>query len=235
MGCCCCTQFSPQTVTYNIIKKKVKTGDLILFNNGRIGYWEVKIATCSTFSHIGMIVKCKHLKSSRDNLFIWHSPAQELQGLPDTISGDTKEGPQLNPLLPIIRAAGGTVYIRILHKKKNTFYNNILSDDPCDSGLMDFMKGADWKTYEKSTRQLILSTYDGIFGENEEDTSSYFCSELVAETYKILGLLPEDIISSEYTPKDFETTATFSLSLKKGYWLSEEYKVVISKKKKEKF
>ncbi len=228
MGCCC-TQFWSQNVSYDDIKEDLKTGDIILFVGGGIGSCEVKIATCSRFSHIGMIVRCEHLTYSRDKLYIWHSPAQELQGFPDTISGNTKEGPQLNSLLPIIKAAGGTVYIRKIRKKKknNTFYNNILSDDPCDSGLMDFMKKEEPKTYEKSTKQLILSTYDGIFGENEQDTSSYFCSELTAETYVILGLLPGDAISSEYTPKDFASTSTFSLNFKKGYSLSKEYKVVV--------
>lgn len=45
-----------------------------------------------------------------------------------------------------------------------------------------------------------------LFGNKEEremvpsDKPGYFCSELVASTYKAIGLLPENISSSSYWP-----------------------------------
>jgi len=51
--------------------------------------------------------------------------------------------------------------------------------------------------------ELLKSAYDGPFGKNEEDLSSLFCSELVAEAYQRLGLLTEGTPSNEFTPADF--------------------------------
>ena len=248
MGCCCCTQIRSKTIKYNHIKETLNTGDIILFSSGGLSAYEVRCATCSQFSHIGMIVRCKHLNKSSDNLYIWHSPAEALQFMPDVTSGKIKDGPQLNRLRPIIRAAGGVVYIRKLYKPKqkrkrnlnrnyNLFHDGNDNDndddgyqlgDACSNGLMDFIKKERSKSYEKSTKQLLLSTYDGPFGQNEEDISSYFCSELVAETFKLLGILKRDIISSEYVPKDFASTSTQELRLQQGYLLTREYKVIIN-------
>ena len=53
---------------------------------------------------------------------------------------------------------------------------------------------------------MIKAAYDGPLGHNQEDLSSLFCSELVAEAYQRLGLLPkppQGLPSNEYTPRDF--------------------------------
>jgi len=67
--------------------------------------------------------------------------------------------------------------------------------------------------------------YDGIGGRNQKDLTSLFCSELLAETYIRMGLLPEDPKhpSNEYTPKDFSSDApATALPLQKGAKLSKE-------------
>ena len=69
--------------------------------------------------------------------------------------------------------------------------------------LMQLRKELAGKEYEKDTLELIKAAYDGPFGHNEEDLSSLFCSELVAEAYQRLGLLNNEKPSNEYTPADF--------------------------------
>ena len=136
MGCCC-TQIRAKPITYDNIKNKLDTGHIVLFSSsGGLSSLEVKIATCSPWTHIGMIVRCKHLHKSQDDLYIWHSPAQVLQFMPDVTTGKIKQGPQLNPLRPIIEAAGGVVYIRKLYnrkkrnrKKRNQNYNLYYDED----------------------------------------------------------------------------------------------------------
>jgi len=54
----------------------------------------------------------------------------------------------------------------------------------------------------------MRSAYDGFLGDNKEDLSSVFCSELVAEALQRLGVLYEHnedggYPSNEYTPADF--------------------------------
>lgn len=78
------------------------------------------------------------------------------------------------------------------------------------------------KPYEKNTSELIRSAYDGPFGENIEDLSSLFCSELVAEAYQRMGLLDEDVPSNEYSPVDFSSEAKDGLALLRGAKLLKE-------------
>ena len=68
------------------------------------------------------------------------------------------------------------------------------------------------------------AAYDGPLGHNEEDLSSLFCSELVAEAYQRIGLLTSAMPSNEYTPKDFAERR--GLKLEKGK-LGEEISVEI--------
>ncbi len=59
------------------------------------------------------------------------------------------------------------------------------------------------KKYEESKWQLFKSAYDFIGGKNKRDTSSLFCSELVAEAFQQMGMLSFGKPSNEYTPADF--------------------------------
>jgi len=62
--------------------------------------------------------------------------------------------------------------------------------------LETFIKGAIGKKYKLSVSKLLMrQTIEG--GDN------YFCSELVAEAYKCLGLLPKEVPATKYWPGYF--------------------------------
>ena len=73
--------------------------------------------------------------------------------------------------------------------------------------------------------ELFKAAYDGWFGQNEEDLSSLFCSELVAEAYQRMGLISDGkkaLPSNEFTPKDFSSEAAKPLKLRKKAKLKKE-------------
>ena len=76
------------------------------------------------------------------------------------------------------------------------------------------------RPYESSKLEVIKAAYDGPLGRNDEDLSSLFCGELVAEAYQAMGLLPGDSPSSEYVPSDFSSER--SLPLLQGARLGRE-------------
>ena len=88
--------------------------------------------------------------------------------------------------------------------------------------LFRFRKEVQGKPYEKSKLDLIRSAFDSnkeylSFLENdEEDLSSLFCSELVAEAYKRMGILDTMKLSSEFTPDDFTSARDSELKLNFG-------------------
>ena len=49
----------------------------------------------------------------------------------------------------------------------------------------------------------LLSLQAGTGSNTLEDTSSFFCSELIAAAYKELGLLSDEKLSNNYIPGDF--------------------------------
>ena len=75
-------------------------------------------------------------------------------------------------------------------------------------------------TYENSYNELLMSAIDVEWHtfQNKEDLSSVFCSELVAESYRAMGLLNETApATNEFTPADF--TRRDTLFLKDDFFL----------------
>jgi hypothetical protein len=84
------------------------------------------------------------------------------------------------------------------------------------------------RPYERSELELLKAAYEGPLGQSKgEDLSSLFCSELVAEGYQAMELLPEwpkGLPSNEYIPLDFSERR--ALKLLKGYALGPEIQLV---------
>lgn len=196
---------------YETIRKKLNTGDIILFSGkGAISHG-IKLFTLSKWSHVGMVLKLP----DTDTVFLWESTI--ISNLADAIDGTKKKGVQLVLLSDRIKTYKGEASVR--HLKGVTIDKNKYQ------ALMEFRKDVRNRPYEKNEIELIKSAYDGPWGHNEEDLSSLFCSELVAEAYQRIGLLPSDIPSNEYTPKDF--TSEKNLKLLGGASLGNEIPVSV--------
>ena len=182
---------------YETIRKNFKTGDVMLFSGkGAISHG-IKLLTCSNWSHVGMVLKLPET----DTVFLWESTT--LSNLADAIDGKKKKGVQLVLLSDRLRTYGGDASVR--HLKDFTV------DGDKYINLMKFRTEIRNKPYEKSEMELMRAAYDGPWGHNEEDLSSLFCSEMVAEAYQRLGLLPVKKPSNEYTPRDFSDEGKMQL------------------------
>lgn len=80
-----------------------------------------------------------------------------------------------------------------------------------------FMKKTIGKRFKISLNKLMRKKESGKVGKKEE---TYFCSELIAELYKHVGLLPNNKISSQYWPINFSSAK--KLDLLKGASLGNE-------------
>ncbi|MDH5561015.1 MAG: YiiX/YebB-like N1pC/P60 family cysteine hydrolase [Deltaproteobacteria bacterium] len=181
---------------YEDIRGDIKTGDVILFSGKGTISNGIKLFTSSKWSHVGMVLK---LPDSKAN-FLWESTT--LSNLKDAISGTVKNGVQLVLLRDRLRTYDGEKSIRHLSY-------SITADEYYR--LMGFREKMRGRPYETNRLELIKSAYDGPFGHNEEDLSSLFCSELVAEAYQEIGLLDNNKPSNEYTPKDFSDVCKLNL------------------------
>ena len=135
---------------------------------------------------------------------IWES--LRVPVLPDVIDGTMKSGVQLLDLHERIQTCTEDIGIRTL--------NRPVTQDMYDA-LLKFREVVRNRPYEKRIVELIRAAWDGPFGQNKEDLSSIFCSELVAEAYQAMGLLECDkkggTPSNEYTPKYFSEDGSLQL------------------------
>jgi len=174
---------------YSEIRETLRTGDIVLFS-GKGGISAgIKWATLSRWSHVGMILKLVEY----DFVTVWESTT--LSDVADLESKMPRKGVQLVPLSARINRYDGDIAVRRLQGVE------IGADDI--RKLMQLRREIAGREYERDKIELIKAAYDGPFGRNEEDLSSVFCSELVAEAYQRLGLLAEDKPSNEYVPADF--------------------------------
>jgi hypothetical protein len=68
---------------------------------------------------------------------------------------------------------------------------------------MSKLQGTEYpKPYENDVMNLVAVQYNALVGENLRDNSEYFCSELMAETYRMLRIIREDTNTSMISPKN---------------------------------
>jgi len=171
---------------YSEIRDTLKTGDIVLFSGEGFISNLIKFMTRSPWSHVGMVIRSEVL----DMLLLWESTT--LSKLKDIHSDTMKQGVQMVGLSARVDSYEGLVGIRSLE--------GVEMNQSRMRALADFRAEMKDRPYEQNKLELAKSAYDGPFGHNEEDLSSVFCSELVAEMYERWGLLPEKVSSNEYTP-----------------------------------
>ena len=197
---------------YEDMRTELKTGDIILFS-GKGGISDgIKFFTLSKYSHVGMVYKFEDPLDPKGSVFCWESTT--LNDLKDADTGKLTQGVQrveLSERLERCFSKGYEISIRQLSKA--------LTDNMVRA-LNNFRHDVSGRPYETKKIQLLKAAYDGIFGDNKEDLSSLFCSELVAAAYQKMGLLKQPPPSNEYIPKDFSEEKSLSLEL--GYNLQKE-------------
>jgi hypothetical protein len=190
------------------VRDQLNTGDIVLFSGtgpiATLARWITK----TKWSHVGMIVKCDL------GVLLWESDG--LGEFEDIESGEERKGVRLVSLSERLKRFQGEVWARSLDAERTP---------EMFAALVSLRQEVRGRPYEEDAVELIDAYYDGPFGQNTEELSSLFCSELVAEAYQRMGLLAEPPAgqpSNEYTPIDFSEERT--LTLLKGT-LGHEFKL----------
>lgn len=212
MGISCSQCIEYEEIPYEKLKDFAENGDPILFVGSGLFSWEVQIATCSLQSHIALIVKLPNDfeddlfegKRSQDGLYMLQSLNGIIKGIPDVLTGKEKGGLQLNSLKACMSCCIADVTIRRLIIEKK--YKKELDPTNKNSALYKYMKKYKGAPYEQHFSELCLSIMP--FCHPSDNKDSLFCSELVAEVYRDIGILPKEINSSEYIPKSFSDMET---------------------------
>lgn len=180
--------------TYDDLRDNLDTGDIVLFSGKGLISMGLKIGSLCSWSHVAMVVRVKE----PDVVLIYQStPVCKAK---DFFDGNLKNGVQINVMSEAVRGYNGKVAVRHLAAERTP---QMLA------GLSRFRQRVKDRPYETRIVDMVRAVWDGPLGHVEEDLSSLFCSELVAEAYQHMGLLPPNESggkeSTEYTPKNFSS------------------------------
>jgi len=87
-----------------------------------------------------------------------------------------------------------SVFLRRLHVNR---------DDTLLDGLEEYLQMVVGNSYEIRLRHVLFSRLSKV-SKGLEDRK-FFCSELIAKAYKLMGLIKSDISSSNFFPCDFSS------------------------------
>jgi len=200
---------------YRDIRDRLKTGDILLFSGKSRISEGIKFFSKSKWSHVGMVYRFYSPLDPQGSIFCWESTT--LCDVKDADTGKLTKGVQRVELSERLERCFANGYEIVVRPLTNPL------DDAMVTALNAFRHEVSGRPYEKHLIELIKSLYEGFFGESKEDLSSLFYSELVAEGYQRMGLLPEAPGSNEYTPKDFSSEK--NLCLERGYGLEYEIEI----------
>lgn len=192
------------------VRSEFRSGDVLLFGGKGAISSTIKWFTGSRHSHCGLLLYSSEL----DCVLLFESTT--LSDVPGALTGEATQGVQLVALSERLKTYDGEVFVRHLSPAL---------DSAQLRSLCSFRKEMRGRPYEESKLELIRAAYDGWGGKNEEDLSSLFCSELVAEGLQRVGVLGETKPSNEYTPADF-SSAREGLELAPGYSYGPEVQLL---------
>jgi hypothetical protein len=189
------------------VRPRLDSGDVLLFGGDSRISRGIKRMTRCRWSHTALVAR----PGPGGPLLLWEATLDT--DLPDVVTYKVKAGVKLYQLENWITYYGGETAIRQL---------NIERTPAMRAALLAFYEEARGRPYEQNRLQLMRAD----FGRNRtKDLSSFFCSELVAEAYQRMGLLPPRPPSNNYTPRDFSSERKKPLPLQLGATLGPEIMV----------
>ena len=175
--------------TYKQIKDQLKSGDVILFNGPSLESKIIEWADKSPYSHVGMVVRIPEFSEP----LLWESAP--LDQFEDKIKKAPSSGVHLVDLEAIINFCG--------EQKYGFAYRSIIPELSSQtlSKLELFMREIDGRAFP-SLFGLAAHFIEGHL-HIKANTRTYFCSELVAATYKAIGIISDKEIINEISPGNF--------------------------------
>ena len=179
----------PRVVNYQNIRHLLKTGDIIGFRGHFIGSKIIMLGTGGELSHIGIVVR-SHFDALINDTVVEILEANHDDAYP-ALSGVVES--RLSDRIPFYY---GDVFVLRLSDEARAKFD--------EKQFFDFIGHEIGKPYDMDTRWKSAVDWLDKWGisENHEDLTQYFCSELIAEAYKIAGILPKSINASEMDPAD---------------------------------
>jgi hypothetical protein len=166
------------------------TGDIWLFRGRSIGDRAIQTFTNSPVNHVGMVVAIDDLPP-----LLWH--AELGRSLPDVWTGRRQRGVQLHRLRDAVATWGERYGQRAWMRQLEGTIERHHEDR-----LMEIIERFDGRPFP-TTPGLARQWATGRVRRRESSLETIYCAELVATTYRHMGLLPSRRPASWYDPGRF--------------------------------
>lgn len=202
-----------ETFDMKKLKRVAKTGDILLFSGSSLFSNAIKFVTETPWTHVAVIIR------KGKAVYVLQAIFETSKYYYDYLTRTKRNsGVMMNRLSDVIDEDEGKVYYRKLRIGKRLF--NPLT-------VEKFLAEVTGKKYEMNPVTLVSSATRENMGE---DTTSYFCSELVIDFWRHNGILdtrhvrtnPQNVIPSDFVYEDEQD----QFVLKPWASLSRMYKVV---------
>ena len=180
------------SVRYDDIEASLATGDILLFHGSSGVSIPIERKTHSPFSHSAMIIRPDPEKPP----LVWQSDPIPLTK--DSLTKSMHKGAQIsllrdNLMFETNPQYGDTPYLRQLRFKRSPEFETV---------AMWAIAGLDGTPFPKL--QVMLKEWTvGTRKHVVTTDKSFFCAELVAHTFMLMGLLPLDPPANAYAPGAF--------------------------------
>jgi hypothetical protein len=193
---------------FDELAPSLDSGDLVLFGGESRFCRAIQRWTGCQWSHVALVARPR----AGGPLLLWEATLGT--DVADLVTHEISPGVHLYDLAHWIRHYGGETSIRQLTVERTNAMR---------LALLAFYYEARERPFERNRLEFLRAVYDGPLGRNRrEDPSSFFCSELVAEAYQRMDLLPARPPANEYTPRDFSEECRRPLALPQGAELGPE-------------
>jgi hypothetical protein len=176
------------SVTYDDIEPQLSTGDILIFHGTSGISLQIEQKTSSYFSHTAMVIRPDKSKPP----FIWQTgPGPIVQ---DSLTHSYHGGAQISLLREAMiymsnPAYGDSSYLRQLQFPRGPEFEIVAQ------WAIAGLDGTPFGTMH----DMLKNFEEGQRSETASDRT-FFCSELAAHTYMMMGLLPFDPPANSYAP-----------------------------------
>eukprot|EP00947_MAST-08B_sp_MAST-8B-sp1_P003734 g3734.t1 len=203
--------FYRRKVPASELHKYLEWGDILLFCGKKVGACCIRCFTNSPYDHVAIVVpEYRGMGATQGGLHVFEATGSK--------------GVQTCPI---------KMFANWTHWYNDNFHEICIRKMIVPGGrngpagqaarrkLIAFTKKNVKKSYETNFGEIIKA-WAGL--ENEEDDSSFFCSELVAAAWKEMGWLPSGEgtrASNNYLPRDFVGRRARNIKFAKGFGLTK--------------
>ena len=208
---------TPASVTLGEAVDLTRTGDIWLFRGRKAADRAIQVATNSPVNHVGMAVVLEDLPP-----LMWH--AELGRSLPDLWSGGRHRGVQLHDLRDAVAVWAGRYGQRAWLRQLSQPVTREMED-----AVLRTIARLDGTPFP-STARLASRWVTGRVprarrAAPDAALETAYCAEVLAVTYRAMGLLPAHRRASWYDPGRFWSGDDLSLSA--GYQLGGEIPVAV--------